>query len=138
MFVRGGVYRIVREAMGHFMAKIAVSALVFDFVLTGPISSVSAGHYVHNLLEQALHALGVEFPISAKWFAVIFALAVTAYFYWLNIKGIEESSDKALKIMIVTGVMVAMLVVWSALTIYVRRSPLPPLNFNRAITHLVG
>jgi len=137
MFVRGGVYRIVREAMGHFMAKIAVSALVFDFVLTGPISSVSAGHYVHNLLEQALHPFGITFPIPAKWFAVIFALAVTAYFYWLNIKGIEESSDKALKIMIVTGIMVVLLVAWSALTIYLRRCPLPPFELQLS-DHALG
>src|SRR6187455_378891 len=40
LFVRGGVYRVVREALGPFMAKLAVSALLFDYVLTGPISSV--------------------------------------------------------------------------------------------------
>src|SRR5204863_7639604 len=39
MFVRGGVYRVVREAMGGFFAKLAVSALMFDYLLTGPISS---------------------------------------------------------------------------------------------------
>src|SRR3954469_5308621 len=38
LFVRGGVYRVVREAMGRFAAKFAVSALIFDYVLTGPIS----------------------------------------------------------------------------------------------------
>src|SRR4051794_12296323 len=30
MFVRGGVYRIVKEAMGGTMAKLSVSALMFD------------------------------------------------------------------------------------------------------------
>src|SRR5215212_9265245 len=34
LFVRGGVYRVVREAMGRFAAKFAVSALIFDYVLT--------------------------------------------------------------------------------------------------------
>src|SRR3954451_19696862 len=33
LFVRGGVYRVVREAMGPFMAKFAVSALLFDYIL---------------------------------------------------------------------------------------------------------
>src|SRR6185312_4574658 len=42
MFVRGGVYRVVKEALGSTLAKVAVSALMFDFLLTGPISSVSA------------------------------------------------------------------------------------------------
>ena len=43
LFVRGGVYRVVKEAMGGFLAKLSVSALLFDYVLTGPISGVSAG-----------------------------------------------------------------------------------------------
>src|SRR6266704_5467742 len=43
LFIRGGVYRVVREALGRFFAKIAVSALMFDYILTGPISSVTAG-----------------------------------------------------------------------------------------------
>src|SRR6202166_1833262 len=43
MFVRGGVYRVVKEAMGSTLAKFSVSALMFDYVLTGPISGVSAG-----------------------------------------------------------------------------------------------
>src|SRR3954464_1156452 len=42
MFVRGGVYIVVRDSMGHFMARLSVSALVFDYVLTGPISIVTA------------------------------------------------------------------------------------------------
>src|SRR5438105_8048635 len=33
MFVRGGVYRVVREAMGGTLAKMSVSSLLFDFVL---------------------------------------------------------------------------------------------------------
>src|SRR5437588_6233807 len=49
LFVRGGVYRVVREALGPFLAKLAVSALLFDYVLTGPISSVTAGQYILGL-----------------------------------------------------------------------------------------
>jgi hypothetical protein len=37
------VYRVVKEAMGGFLAKLSVSALLFDYVLTGPNSGVSAG-----------------------------------------------------------------------------------------------
>ena len=50
MFVRGGVYRVVREALGGLAAKAAVSALLFDYMLTGPISGVSAGQYIIGLL----------------------------------------------------------------------------------------
>ena len=49
LFVRGGVYRVVKEAMGGFLAKLSVSALMFDYILTGPISGVSAGQYIVGL-----------------------------------------------------------------------------------------
>ena len=52
LFVRGGVYRVVKEAMGGFLAKLSVSALLFDYVLTGPISSVSAGQYIMGLAME--------------------------------------------------------------------------------------
>jgi hypothetical protein len=37
---------------------------------------------------------------------------VTIYYWWQNIKGIEESSDKALRVMQITTVMVIMLLAW--------------------------
>src|SRR5436309_891384 len=52
LFVRGGVYRVVREALGRTPAKFAVSALIFDYVLTGPISGVSAGQYIVGLVLE--------------------------------------------------------------------------------------
>src|SRR5919106_628741 len=52
MFVRGGVYVVVRDALGPFLAKISVSALVVDYILTGPISCVSAGQYLGRLLNE--------------------------------------------------------------------------------------
>src|SRR3954467_10112265 len=51
MFVRGGVYKVVKEAMGGTLAKFSVSALLFDYTLTGPISAVSAGQYLAGLVE---------------------------------------------------------------------------------------
>lgn len=130
MFTRGGVYRIVHEAMGSTMAKVAVSALVFDFVLTGPISAVSAGHYVYDLLCTSIGSIaGVEnyvLPVSSGAFACTLALAIIGYFWHLNIKGIEESSGKALRILLITLVMVAILIVWSLITIGIRGAPLPP------------
>src|SRR5438067_11563174 len=52
MFVRGGVYRVVKEAMGSTLAKVSVSALMFDYILTGPISGVSAGQYLAGLIND--------------------------------------------------------------------------------------
>src|SRR5213594_3769105 len=64
MFVRGGVYRVVKEAMGSTLAKFSVSALMFDYILTGPISGVSAGQYLAGFINEVLSHLHlhVELP----------------------------------------------------------------------------
>lgn len=120
MFVRGGVYRVVKEAMGGTLAKLSVSALMFDYVLTGPISAVSAGQYLVGLLNTSLPHLGVSWHFPADVFSVFFAIGITLYFWWQNVMGIPESSDKALKIMAVTTVMAVMMIVWSGMTLWIR------------------
>jgi amino acid transporter len=127
MFVRGGVYVVVRDAMGPRMAKLSVSALVVDYVLTGPISSVSAGHYLGRLVNELSARMHSDFRLEPNWFAVCFGIAVTLYFWRQNVKGIHESSGKALRIMQVTTVMVGALIVWSLITMLLRgRAELPP------------
>src|SRR5262245_56507523 len=125
MFVRGGVYRVVRSAMGGFMGKVSVSALIFDYILTGPISSVTAGQYVLGLLLEmiaptwsAAHPALTQSLLNAGSVAV--ACAVTVYFFRQNLKGIHESSDKAFKIMIATAVMAAIMLSWCGLTLAVK------------------
>ena len=54
MFVRGGVYRVVKEALGGTLAKFSVSALMFDYILTGPVSGVSAGQYIAGLINDTI------------------------------------------------------------------------------------
>src|SRR4051794_29395802 len=103
LFVRGGVYRIVKEALGGFWAKAAVSALLFDYVLTGPISGVSAGQYIVGLVLETLGQLfGLELDQSTREAikyggSVAIACAVTIYFLHQNLLGIHESSGKALR-----------------------------------------
>src|SRR5215510_31596 len=58
MFTRGGVYRVVKEATGGTLAKLSVSALIFDFILTGPISGVTAGQYIVGLIASTLTYFG--------------------------------------------------------------------------------
>ena len=65
MFVRGGVYRVVKEAMGGALAKFSVSALMFDYVLTGPISGVSAGQYLAGLINELLAYAHLTFTVNA-------------------------------------------------------------------------
>src|SRR5262245_60810748 len=101
MFVRGGVYRAVKMSLGGGLAKFIVSALMFDYILTGPISGVSAGQYLAGLISDLFEYFHISGPLTSTgvdFIAVTFALSVTVYFWWENTKGIPESSDKALKI----------------------------------------
>jgi amino acid transporter len=140
MFTRGGVYRVVKEALGGTFAKFSVSALMFDYILTGPISGVSAGQYIaglineifvaaeaHGWLPRALHAAFHGTPhINENYAAALFAVLVTVYYWWQNIMGIEESSEKALRVMKITTVMVVILLGWSAMTLMKVGIHLPP------------
>ena len=127
MYVRGGVYVVVRDSMGPFMAKLSVSALIFDYLLTGPISSVSAGHYLGGLFDDISDLAGWGFHVDRNLFSVLFALSVTIYFWHSNIRGIQESSQKALRIMQITTIMVATLIVWCPITLLIRGNwALPP------------
>ena len=141
LFVRGGVYRVVKEALGRFLAKLSVSALMFDYILTGPISGVSAGQYVLGLVldfylyltsgpqsdanREAMLAAQDAFKPWMAWGSVAIACAVTLYFFRQNLRGIHESSDKAMKIMIATTIMAVILIGWCGVTLAVQNGPSP-------------
>jgi amino acid transporter len=134
MFVRGGVYRAVKSALGGTLAKFSVSALMFDYVLTGPISGVAAGQYLAGLISELLVYMHISGPltrVSTSIIAAGFAVVVTAYFWWENTKGVSESSEKALHIMKLVTVMVVMLITWCTYTVIVRHSSLPPWPYPR-------
>jgi len=74
MFVRGGVYKVVHEAMGGTLAKFSVSALMFDYVLTGPISGVSAGLYLGGLVNEMADYVGRRgWHVNTQYCAAVFA-----------------------------------------------------------------
>jgi len=140
MFTRGGVYRVVKEALGGTFAKLSVSALMFDYILTGPISGVSAGQYITGLMNELLvvantshwlppalmDAQNHPFQFDMNYTSAMFAAAVTTFYWWQNIKGIEESSGKALRVMQITTIMVIILLIWGVFSVFVRGAHLPP------------
>ncbi len=135
MFVRGGVYVVVHDSMGPVAAKFSVSALVFDYILTGPISVVSAGQYLGALLNEIAELMHQSVRIAPNTFAAGFAVLITIYFWWQNMKGVHESSGKALRIMQITTVMVVILLIWCPLTILLKdRWTLPPPPLAKNIT----
>lgn len=138
MFVRGGVYVVVRDSMGPFVARLSVSSLVFDYILTGPISCVSAGQYLGRLINELFGFAHQKTQIDPNTFAAFFGVLVTLYFWRSNIRGIHESSTAALRIMQITTLMAVALLIWCPLTMVLQgKWQLPPspgpghLDFNR-------
>ncbi len=136
MFVRGGVYRVVKEAMGGTLAKFSVSALLFDYVLTGPISAVSAGQYLAGFIEDIGKYVHHPLVFSEDHFSAGFAILIVLYFWWKNIQGMHESSEKALQIMIVTTVMVVILIIWCTITVFSAPVHLPPSPLQPGVVKL--
>jgi amino acid transporter/nucleotide-binding universal stress UspA family protein len=141
LFVRGGVYRVVKEAMGGFLGKLSVSALMFDYILTGPTSGVSAGQYIMGLIIDSVKIVYPEMVVTddtrewvKRWGSVLIAVLITLYFFRQNLLGIHESSGKALNIMIATTIMAVVMLVWCFLTLAIRGpanpmpSPIPDLQ----------
>ena len=107
-----------------------MSALLFDYVLTGPISGVSAGQYVVGLANELFQLVHVPVAIPTAAGSAVIAIAITLYFWHQNILGIEESSDKAMKIMRVTTVMVVVMLAWCGATLWQRGATLPPFELH--------
>jgi amino acid transporter len=130
MFTRGGVYRVVKEALGGTFAKLSVSALMFDYILTGPISGVSAGLYITGLMNELLTVANTShwlppalldahhnpFQFDMSYTSAVIAAVVTIYYWWQNIKGVE-SSGKAMQVMQITTVMVVILFAWGIFSV---------------------
>jgi amino acid transporter len=105
---------------------------MFDYILTGPTSGVSAGQYIMGLLFQTIKLanrdlydnvlhLGHE-PTNvfwSSWGSVAIACAVTLYFFRQNLRGIHESSGKAMKIMVITTIMAVIMIGWCLTTLAV-------------------
>src|SRR3954462_12585179 len=132
MFTRGGVYRVVKQAevalfgnrLGGLTAKLSVSALMFDYVLTGPISAVSAGQYLVGLFGNLLALTPMHWQLTAdahpdlvKLLSMLIAIGITLYFWRINIIGIHESSAKAMRIMQLTTIMGIIVIVWAGITV---------------------
>ena len=143
MFTRGGVYRVVKEALGGTFAKLSVSALMFDYILTGPISGVSAGQYITGLLNE-LMTVGSHshwLPPAAHGRASP-GVPVRHGLHLGRVRGrgdhlltggrtsraSRSPATKPCEVMQITTVMVVILIVWGTYSIAVNMaSHLPPL-----------
>ncbi|MDR0646103.1 MAG: APC family permease [Elusimicrobiota bacterium] len=135
LFTRGGIFPVVNAGLGETMAKAATASVLFDFMLTGPISGISAGQYIVGFVNSLFEFFNINFALPNNIVAVIFALAITLYFWWQNIKGIEDSSDKSSKIIQFSIAACLILFIFAIITLIQRGNiELPPLKpqFSKA------
>ena len=59
--------------MGPFVARLSVSSLIFDYILTGPISIVTAGQYLGHLLNEISRMMHSRLGVEPHVFAVFSA-----------------------------------------------------------------
>jgi len=92
MFVRGGVYRVVHEAMGGTLAKFSVSALMFDYV--SPARSARERRLYLRPIQRdhgtRAPSADPRRPRCSRGFAIV----ATLYFWRKNLQGMHESSEK--------------------------------------------
>ena len=128
LFMRGGVYRVVKEALGGFFAKLAVSALIFDYLLTGPISGVSAGHYLMGLVLDSLRIINDNLgdpgrrPAHQHQGVRRGLLRHCRHALLLSPQHSRHPriERRALKIMVATTVMVVIILAWCGVTLAVK------------------
>ena len=63
---------------------------------------MSAGLYIAGLFNKTSEYYHLGWHLPPEYTAAAFAIGVVVYFWWQNIKGIHESSHKALRIMQIT------------------------------------
>jgi amino acid transporter len=126
MFVRGGVYQLVRTALGNTLAKSSVSVLIFNYALAGPISGVAGAHYLIGFLNEAMAAAGSAWQIPQGWTVVVLAALWTMLLWWRNTRGIQDSSDRALRIVQIVAAVAIALFLACAWTLLRRPAELPP------------
>ena len=68
-------------------------------------------------LQRAVRVRARPVHLNDNATAAAVAITVTLYFWWENIKGVPESSEKALRIMQLTTVMVVVLIAWCGYTL---------------------
>src|SRR5205814_6541669 len=76
----------------------------------------------HWQLNAAMH------PDLVKFLSMLIAIGITLYFWRINIIGIHESSQKAMRIMQLTTIMGLIVIAWAGLTVAMRPQThhLPP------------
>ena len=125
LFVPGGLYGSVRDALGPLPAKIAASALLVERLMLGPLAAVVAGHYLAAIVRAVFGSGAGARSLTGDDGPVAMAIALLGAVWWLQRQG-RTVPDRPLSRAV--GASIAMLVVvagWGLATAWLSDAPLP-------------
>ena len=128
LFIPGGVYGTVKEALGKPAAKVAASALLVQHFVLGALAAVAAGHYAAVLVRPLLGAGQFPSDMTVNDVASAVAVFLLGFNWWSQRQGRRLSNAGVRRAVIGAVCFAAAIIVWSAVTLIGRDAihvPLP-------------
>jgi magnesium transporter len=128
LFVPGGLYGSVRDTLGRGPAKAAVSALLVEHLMLGPLAAIVGGHYI-IAIARALIGASLSGPGGAGDDGpAIVAVVLLGAVWWLQRQG-RVVPDRALSraVGLSAGILVV-IAAWGGVTALVHHAVLPTLH----------
>ena len=120
LFLPGGLYGTVREALGTRAARVAAAAQLVDHLLLGALAAVVAGHYVTLPALAFLNVEQMEREAAAADVSVAIAIALVALVWWRQRQGRSFSSQIVTRVVSGAVVVLAMVMVSAVVTVALR------------------
>src|SRR3569623_1682452 len=98
----------VNSRLGQGAGVIVIGGAMFTFIGYWRTAAIvlcdlaSTAYYIGAIVEQSIDPDDPGTKLFMIWGAVVLACSVTLYFFRENLRGIHESSEKALRIMVIT------------------------------------
>jgi magnesium transporter len=130
LFVRGGTFGLVRQALGEVPGRLAASALLVERLLLGSLVAAAAGRYVTALFRAGLAPQ--MSPAAAENTAVAVAVGLLAAVWIGQRQGRLFSSLAVSRAVIGACSLLILAIVWALITLGARGGALAPLPFTPA------
>ncbi|HEY7285655.1 MAG TPA: magnesium transporter [Vicinamibacterales bacterium] len=128
LFVRGGTFGLVREALGELPGRVAASALLVERLLLGSLVAAAAGRYGAGLFRAGF-APQLS-PAAAENTAVAVAVGLLAVVWLGRRRGRLFTSLTVSKAVIGAGSVLVFAIIWALLTLAGRGGMVAPLPFT--------
>jgi magnesium transporter len=126
LFVPGGLFGSVREALGGGLATVAVSTLAAERLLLGPVAAAVAGRYLASFSSMWAGADDVSAGLISD-VSTAGAVAVLAYVWLVQRRGRWFTTQTISRAIAAVVVVLVIAVLWGAVTAVVRDRTVPPL-----------